>query len=373
MVVIMKSENRKNSINWVLLGLLALSFALYNQKSYAEEFQYEYFSLQNAQFPPGFTPGLSYFNHTALGEDGKVYGTLFHESGTFSNFAAYENGVVTLIPGLEHDSFLATTANKRGVIGGLSITDFDPFTIVAALIEKGKLIQLPGHLVCDLTDGGTAFVHEGDDFSVGYSIVKRGMESPISFGPIVPVSAGVSICGLKFNNQETIAGTTTAPSSGRSRGFILAKGTNQQPVLLKPKATDTDSVAFDINNEGNVFGFSYNPDGIQRVGLWQKNAGKWAFKTYFTQGTADFPTISSLMVSNDKNQMVINVTSPVSEQRKSYIITEPGKRLDLNEITKNIPNGDDLCTPDYINRNGDMAGFSCRGDEYFLKRIETTH
>ncbi len=205
---------------------------------------------------------------------------------------------------------------------------------------------------------------------MGFSIVKKGIETPVDFGSIVPVYAGVSICGLNFNNQETILGTTTDPSSGRSRGFVLAKGTNQQPVLLKPKATDTDSVAFDINNEGNVFGFSYNPDGIQHVGLWQKNAGKWAFKTYFTQGIANFPTISNFMVANDKSQMVINVTSPVSEQRKSYIITEPGKRLDLNEITKNIPNGDDLCSPDYINRNGDMTGFSCRGDEYFLKKIK---
>lgn len=365
----MKIDNRKNIISWVLVGLFTLSFTLYNQMSYAEELRYKYFSLEDAQFPPGFTLGLSYFNHTTLGEDGKVYGTLFNNDFTTSFLAVYEKGVVTIIPGLEHDSFLANAANKTGIIGGLYITDIVSFTTVAALIEKGKLIQLPGDWVCDTNDSGTALVQEGVDIS----IVKKRIAYPVDFGAIVPiyVYTGNSLCAVSFNNQETIAGTTTDPSSGRSRGFILAKGANEQPVLLNPKESETDSIVFDINNQGNVFGFSYNPDGIQRVGLWQKNAGNWAFKTYFTQGTAKFPTIAGLMVANDKNQMVItNVTSPVLEQRKNYIINEPGKRLDLGGITENIPNGDGLCAIDHINKYGDITGFSCEGDEFFLKKIK---
>jgi uncharacterized protein YuzE len=363
----MKIDNRKDIISWVLVGLFTLSLVLYNQKSYAEELRYKYFSLENAQFPPGFTPGLSLFNHTTLGEDGKVYGTLFHESGTYSVFAAYENGVVTIIPGLEHDSFLANIVNKKGHIGGL-FSDFVASFSTAALIEKGKLIELPGDWVCDINDSGTALVQGGSVFS----IFKKEIETPVDFGPIIPIYiyTGNSLCSVSFNNQETIAGTTTDPSSGRFRGFILANGVNQQPVLLKPKATETDSLAFDINNEGNVFGFSYIPSGIQRAGIWQKNGENWAFKTYFTQGTVKFPTISGLMVANDKNQIVIsNVTSPTTELNKSYIITEPGKRLDLDEITENIPSGQDLCFIDHINRNGDITGFSCGGDEFFLKRI----
>jgi hypothetical protein len=363
----MKSNNRKN-ITWVLVGLFTLSFALYNQKSYAEELRYKYFSLEKAQFPPGFTPGLSLFNHITLGEDGKVYGQIFNNEFNASFLAVYENGVVTLIPGLGHNLFLANTVNKKGIIGGL-IEDFVAST--AALIEKSKLRQLPGDWVCDLNDSGTALVQERE----GFSIFKKEIETPVDFGPIVPMTmftfnTGNSLCNVSFNNQETIAGSTTDPTSGRSRGFILANGVNQQPVLLKPKATETDSLAFDINNEGNVFGFSYTPSGIQRAGIWQKNGENWAFKTYFTQGTVKFPTISGLMVANDNNQIVIsNVTSPTIERNKSYIITEPGKRLSLDEITENIPSGQDLCSIDHINRNGDITGFSCGGDEFFLKPI----
>ncbi|MEQ1738576.1 MAG: hypothetical protein ABL884_01600 [Methyloglobulus sp.] len=366
----MKSDNRKGSINWVLVGLFALSLALYNQISYAEELRYKYLSLEEAQLPVGFTPGLNYFNHTTLGEDGKVYGTLFNIdfNGGFS--AVYDNGVVTLIPGLGNNYFLPNTVNKKGLIGGI-IEDFVASFSTAALIEKGKLIQLPGDWVCDINDSGTALVQGRPDFS----IFKKEIETPVDFGPIVPMSifnffTGNSLCNVSFNNQETIAGSTTDPTSGKSRGFILAKGANQQPVLLKPKATETDSLAYDINNEGNVFGFSYIPSGIQRVGIWQKNAENWAFKTYFIQGTVKFPTISGLILANDKNQIVIsNVTSPTTELNKSYIITEPGKRLDLDEITENIPSGQDLCFVDHINRNGDITGFSCGGDEFFLKRI----
>jgi hypothetical protein len=235
--------------------------ALYNPIAYAEnKYRYQYFSLQNVQFPPGY----NFFNHTALGEDGKVYGQIFNNEATATVFGVFKDGVLTTIQSFGANSFNATTVNNKGLIGGF-YTDWNSF-FVSAVFDNAKLIQLPGEGICDLTDAGTELVRDG----VGFSIVKKGIESPIDFGPIVPIQAGVGLCGLNFNNQEAIAGSTTDPSSGRSRGFVLAKGANQQPVLLNPKESETDSIVFDINNQGNVFGFSYNPDGIQRVGLWQK-------------------------------------------------------------------------------------------------------
>lgn len=353
----MKSDNRKSSINWVMVWLFTLSFVLYSQISYADEYRYQYFSLENAQFPPGF----NYFNQNTLGEDGAVYGALFHESGTFSYFAVYKNGVVTIIPGVEPDSFLAFDVNKKGLIGGLYITDIVSFTTEAALIDKDNLIKIPGDFVCDLNDAGVALVVDG----LGFAVVKKGIASPINLGFIEPVNVGTR-CGLNFNNRETLIGTTTDPS-GSYRGFRLTKRSSQ-PVLLPPLASETDSWALDINNKGKILGYSFIPNGTERVGLWQTNG---VFKTYFTEGTAEFPTISNHLVFNDKNIIVItNVVSPASEQGNSYLIPKPGVRLNLADITENIPDGQDLCFIDSINNHGDITGFSCGGDEFLLKRID---
>jgi hypothetical protein len=383
----LKKPNYYNKgIYWLVITLIALSSALYHQTASADkQYLYEYISLNDAHLPLGFM----FFSHNTLGEDGKVYGSLSDIQGT-TIAAVYENGAVTTIPGLVAANpilgekvFTPDYITRNGLLGG-SLFYFDPinFNIISesAVFKKGKLAQLPGFGVCGLTDSGTALVSEG---RLKYSIVKKGITTPVVFGSIDPLfllrTAGR--CGVDINNQETIAGTASFPdpvSGGQPvRGFVLTKGVNQNSIVLDPKDDDNTSVAIDINNQGNVFGISILspgrpglPFGPQSVGLWQNKGGKWTFKTYFTQNTANFPTLSNGMVANDKNEMVIfNVSSPAAEKGKSYLITEPGERIDLREITQNIPIGQDLCSIDHFNDRGDITGSSCGGDQFLLKRI----
>ncbi|WP_020565110.1 hypothetical protein [Methylosarcina fibrata] len=333
--------------SWVLmliLGLWALSALA------EEDFRYRYVSLEDAVLPPGFL----FFDPIAINDSGRVYGTLYDETDIIY-VAVYEDGVVTIInPGF------TVAANESGTVGGAVVNDPDNFLTQAALFRGSQVELIPANTefdyVIDLNDSGTAIVASSE-----YFLYKNGKTTALDFGP-----NALPYLFLHVNNEGTVSGTNSI-SSGHNRGILLDTKAGKT-TQLDPLPTESDSWAVDINNSGKVLGYSFVSGGTERIGLWDK---KGKFKTYFVEGTPEFPTISNFLAFNDNNLIVITSTS----DGKSYLVTKPGGvRLNVADSVENMPADQKLSKILDINNKGDMIGYSLSSyfvtDTYLLQRID---
>jgi len=270
-----------------------------------------------------------------------------------SYIAVYKDGVVTtLSPGL-----IATAANDNGTVGGDVLTDPLNFFTQAALFrgDQVKLIpRQPGEVtssLIDLNDSGATLVSSFDDSFAEETFLhyKKGQTTVLDFGPSVTAPFG-----LQINNEGTISGTAyTSENFQNFRGFRFDTRTGKT-TLLNPLPTEPDSFALDINNRGKVLGYSFIGGSTERIGTWNK---KGEFKTYFVEGTPEFPTISNRLVFNDNNLIVItNVSRPASERGNSYLVPKPGERLNLADLVENLPLDQKLISIRDINNEGDILG-----------------
>ncbi len=136
---------------------------------------------------------------------------------------------------------------------------------------------------------------------------------------------------------------------------------------LNPLPTEANSWALDINNRGDVLGYSFDSAATERIGVWNR-AGE--FETYFVEGTPAVPTISNNLLFNDNNLIVITrVSNPPTERGHSYLVPQPGVRLNLADLVENLPAGQGLQYIISLNAHGDMIGIDCPGficSPYFL-------
>ena len=345
--------------------MLSLILALWVVAAQAHEFRYRYFSLDHAELPAGFV----LFDVERMDDRGRIYGEAY-ECATIAcdqivpHVAVYKDGVVTV---QAKQLSLVGAVNNRGVIGG---GVFDPINFISqAALFRGDQVDLipsqPGELsslVNKLNDRGTAVV-ESDD-ALGrrtYLLYREGQTKPLDFGPMVsrPFVAGM-------NNHDLISGTEGP--SGAQRGFRLNPLTGQAK-LLNPLSTDPNAWGLGIDERGNVLGYSFFFGGLERIGVWNHEG---TFKTYFVEGTPEFPTVSNSLLFNDQGLIVITlVSSPASERLKtSYLVPEPGVRLNLADLVENLPPGLNLGFILDINNRGDMIGLDFfGGGTFLLKRV----
>lgn len=337
---------------WILvltLGLVAVA-------AQAKEFRYHYVSLDQVELPPGFL----FFDPVVINNRGRVYGNAYDEAFFFPHVAVYTDGAITVLqPGT------VSAANKGGTMGGSVLIDPVNFIEQAALFH-GDQVELiprqPGELtsfVTALNDAGMALVTSFDaSFQQTFVLYKNGQATPLDFGPTV-----TNPFFLHINNHGIISGTTFISGIG-TRGFRFSTRTGKT-TQLDPFPTEPEAWALDINNRGDVLGYSFVPGGLERVGVWDRRSH---FKTYFVEGTPEFPTISNHLLFNDNNLIVITrVSSPASEAFKnSYLVPKPGVRLNLADLVENLPVG---LNPGFIldiNNHGDMIGFDLFGSGVFL-------
>jgi hypothetical protein len=328
--------------------------------SKAEEFRYRYVSLDQ-----GLPPGFLFFDPVAISDSGKIYGTIY-EDLTFTPYvAAYERGVFSI-----QNAGIAYAANEGGTVGGAVVINPDPenYLTQAALFCGGQVEAvppLPGELisqVTDLNDQGSALVTSFDESKETDLIYKNGDSSVLDFGPNV-----VFPIALRINKQGIISGIANV--SGSDRGFRFDKRTGKT-IWLDPLPTEQNSWALDINSSGKVLGYSFNWSSTERLGIWDSTA---KFKTYFVEGTPEFPTVSNRLIFNDRNLIVITwVSSPASESLKnSYLVPEPGVRLNLADLIENPPEGLNLSLIVDINSKGSMIGSDfVSGGSFLLERLD---
>ena len=351
----------RNRFGWSLFVLFMLTmFAIVVHADDGKKFRYCYVSLDDA-LPSGFL----FFDPAALDNQDRVYGTIFDELFN-RHIAVYEDGVLNVLQPLQPED-IGNVFNSVGTLGGSVL--IDPVNVVyqAALFYDDQVELIPpqpGEIfswVIALNDAGTALVESFDTLGQQiFALYKNGESTVFNFGPTVANPFFLSI-----NNQGIISGTTFIPELGL-RGFRFNTRTGETTVL-DPLTTEPDALTQGINNRGEVLGYSFFGGGLERIGIWNR---KGKFKTYFVEGTPEFPTISNRLLFNDNNLIVITVvTRPASETDNSYLVPKPGVRLNLADLVENLPSGANLSSIQDLNDHGNIIGGGSLGT-FLLERIE---
>jgi hypothetical protein len=280
--------------------VLALAIGLCAPAAQAKEYRYRYIDLDQATLPDGFL----FFDPKAIDKSGqKVYGETYDIASFTPHVAVYENGAITLLQ--PEITGMVRSVNAGGTIGANVFIDFANFTTQAALFRRGQVQPIPfqpGEFtssLLDLNDANEALVESTDtSFNTIHSLYKKGKNTVLNFGLPFPSR-------LDLNNQSIVSGTTFSPSSRLYRGFRHDPRSGQT-IQLAPLPTEPHAWALGINNRGDVLGYSFFFAGLERIGTWDKHGN---FKTYFTEGTPAFPTISNSLLFNDNNLIVISWVS----------------------------------------------------------------
>ncbi|MFO1127535.1 MAG: hypothetical protein U1E66_03745 [Rhodospirillales bacterium] len=208
-----------------------------------------------------------------------------------------------------------------------------------------------------LTDTGQALVVSLDENgNPTRYLYKNGQVTPVTFS--VP-----SAFGVRINNYKLMSGSTYISGLGyRGFRYDVLTGTT---TLLDPLSTEPSSWATGINNHGEVVGYSFVSNALERIGIWDRFN---KFHTYFVEGTPDYPEVSNNLLFNDNNLIVITYLLAPIFFHTSYLVPKPGVRLDLADLVENLPTGFHISLINAINNRGDMVG-----GNYLLARVCPRH
>jgi hypothetical protein len=324
--------------------------------------RYRYVSLDQPQLPPGFVSfGIAVPGTGALNDLGQVAGTVTDAGGN-SYAALYEDGVVTA---LQHKLPSAgIVINGWGHVGGFVTVGGPP----QAAIFRGSHVEIiprqPGEvlsLVAALNDTDVAVVRSVGSLSESLALYANGTLTPIgpqqNLSPLVGGTASgyIDLWGL-------VSGTTGTDLFGDARAFRLDPF-DGHATLLYPIVGDPLAWSQGINAQGDVLGYSFGA-AAEHIGVWDRFGN---FELYFTEGNAEFPTLSNELLFNNNNEIVITFTP---NDTTSYLVPRPGIRLDLAALTENPPPWPqpfEFITG--FNDQGDMVGANS-DHQFLLERIE---
>ena len=334
---------------------LALSLAAPAAHANSNPLRYGYVPLDQVTVPPPFV--ANNFTPSAVLDGGIVVGTIFDASFATEAVAVWRNGTITI-----GQAGSANVAGDFGLIGGAN-----PSSQAALFLGNSTILipRLPGEAtagVVGLGLAGLALVQSFDaSFDETYAYDFLGKETVIPFGLPDPVFGGhMNEVGQVAVTKEESA---TDPFLRGYRYNPLAKTTTP----LFPFAGDpTDQLALvqGINNRGEVLGYSFtdftNPSYHERVGFWNLQG---VFQPYF------YETINTTsLFSNDLDQIVITNTACFGPGvGTSYLVPQPGTRIDLASVVVNVPAGLFLDSVVGIDNEGNIVGIASDAayDDFF--------
>lgn len=300
-----------------------------------------------------------FFDFAALENDRTVHGNAIacdDETFVCQSFATLRDrrGNLTIQRDRQRN---VTFANENGVRAG-SVPSADGAAAQAALF-RGSRVELiplePGHtgsFVEALTDSGIAIVSSYDDtFTVtSRALYQRGRLTPLD----VPDYRHIFV-----NDHGTVAGTAINADPEDPAGVNTAfRLRSRAPVLetLSPVPPDPNSWAQGIDPRGNVLGYSFVFDGIERIGVWRRDG---SFETYFEQGTPEFPTISNRLLWSESGLIVI------TQADSDYLVPERGVRWNVDDLVDEDSPYHSFGTTFIldVNERGDLLGLADTVDE----------
>ena len=347
--------------------VLAIVLSFWAVGGHAQEPHYRYVSLDQMALPTGFTS----FMPSAIQDSGRVYGTLCDTALCgVTEFAYVQDGQVIVLPPVPPGSFTGPV-NARGTIGASILVDPVNGIFHAALVQ-GRQVKLvppqPGEIfasVIALNDNDTALIQSFNASGSTYVLYRGGHATPINFGPSVtnPFFSFIGICRC-INNNEIIEGTEGPGLYDGARGFRFDTR-NGNAMILEPFPGDpTETLAWGqaINQAGDVLGYSFvlGSPYHERIGVWGRNG---VFYTYLVETDS-----STRLLFNDSNMIVI---TELFASHVSYLVPQPGVRLNLADLVVNLPAGQDLFSITDLNNHGDMIGSSySTGANFLLQRLD---
>lgn len=255
-------------------------------------------------------------------------------------------------------NFLGNDVNKSGDVGGCVVND--PVTLAgqAAIARSDGRIDLipplPGETsscVNKLSDNRIAVVTSLDASSnVTVYVLERSRITPFTV-------SGASIEDV--NDRGQIAGVISSdPDANRAYRFDAHTGAT---TILDPVPPDPHSWGLGINGRGEVLGYSFAFDAIERIGKWRCDG---TFETSFIEGTPEFPTVSNRLVWNEAGLIIVSYSF---NDPNTYLIPKPGVRLALADLVVNGPAATSL----YVfqeNSGGSFVAFSLADGRSLLYR-----
>ena len=317
-------------------------------------YHYRFVSLGNVEGDGGY-----FFDFAALENDRTVHGNAIacdDETFVCQSFATVRDRRGTLQIQSDRQRNVSF-ANENGVRAG-SIPSADGAAAQAALFRGSRVEPIPlepgqrGSFVEGLSDSGIAIVSSYDDtFTVtSHALYQRGRLTPLD----VPDYRHIFV-----NDRGTVAGTAINDNPDDPESVNTAfRLRPRRPVLegLSPVAPDPTSWAQGIDARGDVLGYSFVFDGIERIGVWRRDG---SFDTYFEQGTPEFPTISNRLLWSESGLIVI------TQADGDYLVPERGVRWNVDDLVDDDSPYRTFGTTFIfdVNERGDLLGLGDTVDE----------
>jgi hypothetical protein len=271
---------------------------------------------------------------------------------TFDLLKRQTNGTFVLVA----EDFSVNDVTSEGDVGGCVV---DPETGIpqAAIVDKQGALELLPRLVgeeasCVVKIGSDRVAAVVSQSGTAFStyVFDKGRVVPL---PLDPFEASVQ----DINAKGQVAGIIDSDPDAQ-RAFRFDAG-SQTLTLLEPNEGDPHSWGQGIDKHGNVLGYSFAFNGVERIGSW--NEGN-EFEVSFVEGTAEFPTISNRLIWNDAGLIVV---SQSNNDPNTYLIPEPGVRLNLADLVGGAPFSSNLYALS-INKRGDLLAVSDFDGSSFL-------
>jgi hypothetical protein len=255
------------------------------------------------------------------------------------------------------EDFSISDVTGRGDVGGCTIDDPATFFGQAAVLTSRGTLELiprlPGEVtscVIKLSDAGVAVVSSfTETFEQTVYVLDRNRITPFTL-PLASVE--------DVNDHGVIAGVVFTPDANRAYRFDSRTETT---TILDPVPPDPHSWGLGINRHGEVLGYSFVFNGIERIGKWNREN---EFETHFIEGIPEFPTISNRLVWNEDGLIVISQTT----DGNTYLVPEPGIRLDLADLVVDGEAPSSLFVLQ-LNQRADFLAFGlAEGTSYLFQR-----
>jgi hypothetical protein len=324
---------------------LAVTLAAPAARANSNAIRYRYVPLDQAAVPAPYV--ANNFLPAAV-HHGVVVGTIFDATFSTEAVAVWQNGTLTIGP-----AGFANAASAVGLIGGFNSS----FQAALFFGNQTTLVpRLPGEVSSQVNAVGLVGLSlvqsTNASFVNTYAYYLAGAESVIDFGVPNPVFGG------SMNDLGFVAVTEEESSADHFTHGVRYNPITKTSTLLPPFAGDPTDVLVlvqGINDRNEVLGYSYtNTFGAtyhERVGLWNASG---VFQTYF------FETLNTdMLVFNNLDQIVITNSLFAGQGfGTSYLVPQPGTRLDLDGLVVNLPAGLSLDNVAGIDDQGNITGIA---------------
>ena len=292
--------------------------------------------------------GFNGWSPAGVSDKGEVYGLgftcdEFYYNCQFDLLKRRTDGTFVTV----QENFSPSEVNGNGDVGGCTVDESNPFFGQAAIIRANGQVdlipKLPGEVtscVIQLSDNRAVVVTSLDEtYTATTYVLDRNRSTPFTV-----VDASIR----DLNNDGQIAGIISTDLEAQ-RAFRFDSRT-QTTTILDPVSPDPHSWGMAINNQGEVLGYSFIFNGVERIGKWTR---KGTFETLFTEGTPELPTISNELMWNEDELVVVSDTLDLN----TYLIPRPGVRVNLQDLVGDATVPTTLIGLD-INKGGDFLAFS---------------